>query len=382
MNFAESQKYLFSLGNEVLAMKLGLENISLLLESLGNPHLKYKKFRSPEQTARVQQSPFSNRFVSAPELKSVQQFRPTSFQSLKGENKWTRHLTGRFRRIATKVRITSEELVTQNKLRAVPTYFEQVTAIALQAFAEAEIELAILETGLGGRFDATTAVNAEIAAITQIALDHQHILGTTLTQITEEKAAIIRKDSKVVIGKQKDEVLNVILDQCRKVKVTPVMNCFPFEENDDEIFYQTPNASYLAQLSLEGKHQRDNACVAISLAEILVRDFGFNISNSDIERGLSQARHKGRLEWSRINGTNILFDGAHNTAGAQSLREYLQNYESPITMVFGAMKDKNIAEIAEILFPLAETLILTKSDNPRSMEISVLKEYAQNIIGG
>jgi dihydrofolate synthase / folylpolyglutamate synthase len=267
-------------------------------------------------------------------------------------------------------------------LETVPTFFEQVTAIALLAFAEEKVELAILETGLGGRFDATTAANAEIVAITPIDLDHQKILGETLTEIAAEKAAIIREDTKVVISEQKTEALDVILEKCKEKNVVPIVNgCKFVEENQNEYFFLTKTKHYfVTKLGLAGEHQRQNACTAIILAEILREDFRFQIPDQAIIKGLENAKHKGRLEWKEINDVKILFDGAHNIAGAKALRNYLKTPDQKITLVFGAMKDKDLSEIAEILFPLAKDLILTMPDNPRSMDVAELQKYAEKFV--
>lgn len=375
MNFDESVKYLYGLGNEVLAMKLGLENIGKLLDALGNPHKKYLKVQIAGTNGKGSTVAFLESICLQSGIKAGATISPHLISVTERVRIGGAAISERdFARHATIVRETSENLVKTGKLETVPTYFEQVTAIALNAFAESEVDLAILETGLGGRFDATTAARAEIVAITSIDYDHQRILGETLAEIASEKAAIIRKDTKVVIGRQQEEAEKVILEFAAKAGVVPVADCRWNEENSDEIFYKTKNEIYMAKLGLEGEHQRDNACVAIRLAEILAKDFGFPIERPQIEKGLETARHKGRLEFYK----DILFDGSHNIGGAKALRNYLQKYfpDANILMVFGTMKDKQISEIAEILFPLAQDLILTEPDNPRTMQVGELKETA------
>jgi dihydrofolate synthase/folylpolyglutamate synthase len=179
-------------------------------------------------------------------------------------------------------------------------------------------------------------------------------LGETLTEIAGEKAAIINSPNQtVVIAKQPPEAEKVILERCREFGITPIRTDF-----------ELPNI----ELSLKGKHQIENAKVAVCLAEIL------QIDKSHIINGLETARHQGRLEFQ----DGILFDGAHNIAGAKALREYLEEFvHQPITLIFGAMKDKQIAEIAEILFPLADKLILTQIDNQRSAKAEELSEFAK-----
>lgn len=381
MNFEESQKYLYSLGNEVLAMKLGLENISILLNELGNPHEKYKKVQIAGTNGKGSTVAFLESIclqagievgaTTSPHLVSVTERVRINGREISEED---------FARLTTKVRETAERLVIEKKLESVPTYFEQVTAIALLVFAEAGIELAILETGLGGRFDATTAAKAEIVAITPIDLDHQQILGNTLAEIAAEKAAIIRADTKAIIAPQKIEAKQIIEGKCLEVGVEPIWTTerITSKVNNEDVssivfttFETGSNVYPNIVLGLKGKHQTINAATAISIAENL-NDLGFKITHDNICNGLETAKHKGRLEFYK----DFLFDGAHNIAGAKALREYFDEFvKQPITMIFGTMRDKDLTEIAEILFPKAETLILTKPDNPRSMDVADLLEF-------
>jgi dihydrofolate synthase/folylpolyglutamate synthase len=370
MNFAESVQYLYSLGNEVLAMKLGLENPRKLLQALGNPHENYLKIQIAGTNGKGSTCAFLDSICRKTKIKTGLFTSPhlisiTERIKINGEEICEKD----FAKYATKVR----EITESEKLYA--TFFEQMTAIALLAFSENNLNLAILETGLGGRLDATTAANAEIVGITQIDYDHQQYLGETLAEIASEKAAIINSPKqKVVIAKQHAEAEKVILERCNEFGIEPIKNCRWVEENCNEYFLITGQV-YLGNLSLKGKHQFDNACVAVDLAEILAKDFGFKIGVDEIDRGLQTATHKGRLEFYK----NILFDGSHNIAGAKALREYVEEYVfEPITLIFGAMKDKQIAEIAEILFSLADVLILTEVENSRTAKVEDLKQFAQN----
>ncbi len=377
MNFQESVKYLYSLGNEVLAMKLGLENIRKLLYALGNPEKNYLKIQIAGTNGKGSTVAFLESIclqagievgvTVSPHLISV-----TERVRINGAEISEKE----FARLATKVRETSEKLVEVGELENVPTYFEQVTAIALSAFAEKQVELAILETGLGGRFDATTAARAEIVAITPIDLDHQRILGNTLSKIAAEKAAIIRADTRVFVAPQKKEAEKVIYGKCREIGVDPIWAIPEVKILEDfggglfALNFKTAT-NYKSVLFLPGKHQWINANLAIFIAENLI-NLGYKISKGEIEIGLENAEHKGRLEFYK----GILFDGAHNVSGAKALREYLDEFiHQPITLIFGAMKDKDLTEIARILFPKAETLILTTPDNPRSMETEELLKF-------
>ncbi|MDQ3713183.1 MAG: Mur ligase family protein [Acidobacteriota bacterium] len=380
MNFQTALEYLFNLGNEVLAMKLGLENIGKLLDELGNPEKEFVKVQVAGTNGKGSTCAFLDSIcVSAgiktglytsPHLISITERIKIGGREI-SENAFARH--------AARIKEVSENLMENGDLETLPTFFEQVTAIAISAFGEAKIDLAILETGLGGRFDATTAANAEIVAITPIDFDHQDILGNTLAEIAAEKAAIIREDTKVIVATQRKEVERIILGNCRAVGVEPIRVSTNFQiKKDPEISprlyttFKTASNNYPNVLiSLYGRYQFENAATAIAIAETL-RDFNFDISQRSIMGGLETAEHKGRLEFY----DNFLFDGAHNISGAKALKEFLDEFiKQPITLVFGAMRDKDVAEIAGILFPKAEFLILTKPDNPRSMETSELMKF-------
>ncbi|HCA58463.1 MAG TPA: bifunctional folylpolyglutamate synthase/dihydrofolate synthase [Blastocatellia bacterium] len=371
MNFAESQRYLYSLGNEVEAMKLGLENIRMLLAELGNPQDNYLKVQVAGTNGKGSvcafldsicgQADIRRGLYTSPHLVSI-----TERIKIDGED----ISEDEFARLATTVRTTSERLLAEGKLQYTPTFFEQVTAIALTAFAEAKVELAILETGLGGRLDATTAADAEIAGITQIDLDHQEYLGDTIEEIAAEKAAIIREQTKaVVIGRQSPAVMNVLEGvigeaHSRGVFVRETAVVF------DESALGMPLRSLTSNLSLRGAHQVANAEVAILVADILRKYFP--ITDENIRKGLNSAIHPGRLEYI----DNVLLDGAHNIAGARALLNYLTYVETrPITMIFAAMRGKDVAEIAKILWPRAERLILTQPPNSRAMTAEELLEF-------
>ena len=371
MNFAASQQYLYSLGNEVEAMKLGLENIRTLLAELGNAQDEYLKVQVAGTNGKGSvcafldsicgQAGIRRGLYTSPHLVSITERIKIDGDDISEDD---------FARLATRVRKTAEFLLAEGKLGYTPTYFEQVTAIGLLAFAEEKVELAILETGLGGRLDATTAANAEIAAITQIALDHQEYLGETIEEIAAEKAAIIREQTKaVVIGRQSRAVMDVLrgvieeaYSQGTFVRETAVVF--------DESALAMPLRSLVGSLSLRGAHQVANAEIAILIADILRKYFP--ITDENIRTGLNSAIHPGRLEYI----DNVLLDGAHNIAGAKALSDYLTYVEKrPLTMIFGAMRGKDVAEIAEILWPRAERLILTQPANSRAMTAEELLEF-------
>ena len=386
MNFPEAESYLYSLGNEVEVMKLGLENIRTLLAALGDPQNNYKKVQVAGTNGKGSVCAFLDSICvhagiktglyTSPHLVSITERIKIDGVDISEDE---------FARLATQVRETAERLLADGELTYRPTFFEQVTAIALVAFSEARVELAILETGLGGRLDATTAANAEICAITQIALDHQEYLGETIEEIAAEKAAIVGPHTKaVVIGEQDDLVMPIILDRANSFGIIPLTVCEPIVSATDlskhsrVVEFRTNRHYYWdSSLGLAGNHQIQNACVAVMVAEALSDRFDMAINEESIWLGLESASHPGRLEYIG----RFLLDGAHNVAGAEALAVYLDEFvDKPITMIFGAMNGKDIAGIADILWPKADRLILTQPSNSRAMTADELSEFVPKAI--
>jgi len=262
--------------------------------------------------------------------------------------------------------------VSSGRLAALPTFFEQVTAIAMLYFREQHAELAVLEVGLGGRLDSTNAVNRILSVITSIDFDHQDILGYAIEEIAAEKAAIIKFGSRAVIGRQKyDEASEVLMRRCIEVSVPPVFANQPADIGVNEhgrmaFDYESAQARYSRiVLGLRGRHQAENAAAAIEAAEVL-GELGFRISREAIIKGLRDVNWPGRLEFIE-DRPSLLLDGAHNPAGARALRAYLNDFwKGPITLVFGAMGDKDIDGMATALFSAASTIVLTRVGDPRA----------------
>jgi len=369
MQFDEAVQYLLGLGHETLTIKLGLRNTELLLQALDNPERNYERVQiagtnGKGSTAAMLDSicraaGIRTGLYTSPHLVSMTERIRIAGEEISRDD---------FARHATKVRAVAEDLVARKEIEALPTFFEQLTAIALVAFREANVELAILETGLGGRLDSTTAANASIVGITSIAMDHEEYLGDTLASIAAEKAATIRPSVTAVIAKQDPEALRVLLERCEHVGVQPSL------EGDGDFWD-------VSGLSLRGAHQIQNASVAIRLAKAL-RERGFSISEEQIGLGLARAHHPGRLELIPSK-PDVLLDGAHNPAGAEALRTYLNEFDhGPLTLIFGAMRDKKLDQIAAVLFPLADCLILTTVDNPRAASVETLAPLAQRFARG
>jgi dihydrofolate synthase/folylpolyglutamate synthase len=387
MQFDEALSYLLSLGHETLAMKLGLQNTETLLAALENPQAAFPSVQIAGTNGKGSTAVLLDSILRAAGIKIGLYTSPhliSITERIKVDGKEISQ--AEFARLASLVRLTCETLVRDMRLEALPTFFEQVTAIALTAFREAKIDLAILETGLGGRLDATTCSGAETVAITPVAMDHETYLGETIEEIAGEKAAIIRPGVNAVIAPQIPAVRSIIMRQCERSGVTPT-----FVENKnaiDEVTYdrrlcvsfEVSGDSYeRVWLGLRGRHQIVNAAVAVALVEVL-RGKGINIPRAAVVQGLERAEHQGRLEW--VPGKPpILLDGAHNPAGAETLRDYLEEFAPrPLTIVFGAMRDKKLREIGEILFPTADQVVLTEIDNPRAATVEMLHDVASEFV--
>jgi dihydrofolate synthase/folylpolyglutamate synthase len=379
MLFDDALRYLLSLGHETLAIKLGLRNTLQLLEALDQPQRAFPKVQIAGTNGKGSTAAMLDAICRAAGIETGLYTSPHLINITERIRIEGREITPEeFARLTSRVRAVAQSLCEAGTLDALPTFFEQVTAIALLAFSEAQVQLGILETGLGGRLDATTAALAEVVAITPVALDHQEYLGHTLSEIAAEKAAIIRPGVAALIAPQPYEALAVMLRRCEACGVTPRLTGSEASVVGADslgrlrVTFKTEQDQYAnVLLGLRGRHQVTNAVLAVELAEVL-RERGFNIGRREIIEGLKTAQHAGRLEM-RPGPPAILFDGAHNVAGARALRDYLDEFaRQPLTLVFGAMRDKDVAEIADILFPAARRLVLTSPANPRAATVETL----------
>src|SRR5580698_9472706 len=283
----------------------------------------------------------------------------------------------------------AEKLVENKDLPWHPSFFEMMTAIAFAYFARERLEIAVLEVGMGGRLDATNVVEPRVSVITDISLDHQRFLGNTVGEIAREKVGIIRPGGVVVTLPQQPEANDVIGNTILELgaRVVNAVSYVPpvspgsskylvpsVEPSNPRWIYRYPLAvlgeQFLVETSLLGRHQLRNVALAIAAApELSEQGFGGITANS-IESGIRETRWPGRLQViaGRPGWPEMVLDVAHNPAGAWALRSALsERYEDrPLIFVFGAMRDKAISEMTEILFPPAERVIATRPENPRA----------------
>ena len=390
MQYADALRYLYSLGNEVLTAKLGLHNISTLLESFGNPHRLYNSVLIAGTNGKgsvaalmesvLRRSGLNVGLYTSPHLMRIEERVRVQGSPISAED--FARLTGQLKDKVGEL-LNPQRPQTLSQLDRHPTYFEMVTAIGFCYFAERQVDVAVLEVGLGGRLDATNISDPRVAVITNVDYDHQKYLGSRLEEIAVEKAGIIKPrlnatdgPLSVVCTSDNPVVRNIIEERCRAAgaRCIHALDEARVEAKPDTLGRFRLKVSFPSGFTLDlrvplpGEHQVRNAVAAVRALMVLQAE-GFPIDAKAIEEGIQTTRWPGRLEL--IDGDPpILLDGAHNLAGAESLRKYCEQFlhTRRVVLVFGVMRDKDVVEIASKLFPLADEIVLTAAESERSAE--------------
>ncbi|HUE86789.1 MAG TPA: folylpolyglutamate synthase/dihydrofolate synthase family protein [Vicinamibacterales bacterium] len=274
-----------------------------------------------------------------------------------------------FDEITTDVLAVVDGLIETGVLRHPPTFFEATTAIAFEAFRRAEVSAAVVEVGLGGRYDATNVITPAISAITSIAFDHERHLGTSLADIASEKAGIIKTGVPVVAGMMPDEAGEVIERTARLAGTHP-------------IWARASDVGRPVDLALNGAHQRQNAAVAVEILR-LCGGLGRTISDAHILDALTDVEWPARLEWLRIPaGGDVLLDAAHNPSGAQALCDYVLSTVGPLPLVCAVMADKDVTAIVRALSPAVSRFVATTAPSPRALDAAALAEQIRSALPG
>lgn len=369
--------------NQKPRRKFDLEHMRVLTQALGHPERRFpsvivagtngKGSTAATLASILSKSGYRTGLYTSPHLIRVNERIAIDGQPISDPE---------FAEIHSRIETTSRELTASGKLDQHPSFFETLTAMAFEYFASAGIEIAVLEVGIGGRLDATNVAEPLLSVITDISLDHTEWLGNTLTEIAREKAGILRPKGVLVTLPQFPEVNDALGERVRDLAarvvnasayvppVTPASEDFSSESEG------TPHNRYWLDVlgekiqvdsPLAGRHQLRNVALAIAAAVELKQEFGYEISAQDIATGTANTSWPGRFHV--IPGSpKIVLDVAHNPAGAWALRSTLSaRYDGrALTIIFGAMRDKDIREIAEILFPLADEVIATTVRSPRA----------------
>jgi dihydrofolate synthase/folylpolyglutamate synthase len=376
---------LLALGHELASnRKFDLAHMRRLADALGNPQRKLqsvliagtngKGSTAATLASIVQTAGYRTGLYTSPHLLRVNERIQINQEPISDAE---------FAVIYDRVEGCAHDLVERGELPWHPSFFEMLTAMAFEYFASAGIDLAVLEVGLGGRLDATNIVDPLISVITDIDFDHQNFLGNTLPEIAREKAGILRPKGTVVLLPQHPvvnetlgkEIMDRDAHAVSAVKHMPAMTPVAEDEMNqnavarNQFTLAVMNKEIKVDFPLTGRHQLRNLALAITAAEELNK-FGFHISAQDVEQGIHSTTWPARFQViPPADGfPEVVLDVAHNPAGAWALRSALSTfYEGrPLTFIFGAMRDKAIGEIADIIFPLADRVIATHAENPRA----------------
>lgn len=371
MNYVQCLAYLKKLGDEVVTMKFGLETIRALLEALDNPHLRYPAVliggtNGKGSVARYLSSictacNIRNGLYTSPHLIRVEE-RFVVDQEMIDSDRFAYHLS----RVVDAIQKLERSFH--------PTFFETLTAVAFLYFQEQEVELAILEVGMGGRLDSTNVVDPLLAILTPVGLDHQRYLGETLEEVAFEKAGILVRAQSALTARQRPQVQQVFQSQAVKDNVE-------LRELDFSAIRSSPSSDgkyafrfrdMEIHLPLYGQHQVENAALALQAAETLGQS-GFSVSASCMRQGIEETLWMGRIQ---VFGSDpqVVLDGAHNVDAAKVLVNFLDHHtQAPRALVFAMMGDKKIVSVLEILEASFERIYLTRVDSPRAAALKELE---------
>lgn len=373
MTYSSAIEYLYGLQKH--GIKLGLETMRTLLGRLGNPERRFRSLHIGGTNGKGSTAAMAAAMLQAAGYRVGLYTSP--------------HLVDFRERIRVNQVMIAEAQVTEltQRLRAIvqsdlaPTFFELTTAMAFLHFAESGVDVAVLEVGLGGRFDATNVVEPEACAITTIALDHQEHLGTTEAAIGFEKAGIIKSGVPVVVGRIDGPAWDVIRTTAAD-RGAPLMRLgkdFQAIGSGPDAFSYHSRSRRFDGLTcvLAGRHQLDNAACAVALLEA-AEGRGISVNEEAVRRGLQSVQWEGRLDVLE-RGPVLLLDGAHNPAAAHVLAEYLAEWsatrpEARLILVLGMMRDKDHKRFVEPLHRLVSEVVLTQADMARSSSVQELRE--------
>ncbi len=365
MSYPDSVRYLYALGNELKAgAKFGLERMQTLLAALGNPESDQRFVHVAGTNGKGSTAAMISAMLRAAGWKtglftSPHLIEPTERIRIDDQDVSSADFADAFARVHER----AEQLLRKGLIDAHPSYFETVTAMALLLFRE-RAEISVMEVGLGGRLDATNVILPELCVITPISFDHEAFLGNTLDSIAHEKAGILKAGVPVISAEQDPVADDVIARRASELGCPLIRTAESrlkiLRITADNALFEMDGASY--ECLLPGRHQIENAATAVLAGRQL------RIPEDAIAAALRKVIWPGRLERVSAN-PNFILDGAHNPAGAAALAQYIREFYAtrPVWIVYGAMRDKAVEEVTEMLFPLAECLIVTAPDFPRAL---------------
>jgi len=379
MTFSDTVRFLFSLGPELKTVKWDLERIRKLLAELGNPQERCRYLHVAGTNGKgstcamlasaLRVAGFRTGLYTSPHLTDPRERIQIDGEAL-SQAAWVEGFEA--------VHAAAEGLLARDGIDAHPSFFETVTAMAFCAFAQAQVELVVLEVGLGGRLDATNVILPEVAVITPVDFDHEAFLGSAIESIAAEKAGILKAGRPAVFAAQRPEALNVLARRALELDV-PVTHSSAWRVEGLEMdrfgsrFTLVGDEEIPVVCPLAGAHQVENARTAAAALKV------FGLSSAAVREGIARAVWPGRLE--RLGDSPVfILDGAHNPAGARALAAYIRQFfaDEPVRIIYGAMRDKAVDEVTNALFPLAREVIVTAPDQPRAVNPASLAEMSDH----
>jgi len=357
---------------EPAGIRLGLERFRKLLEALGRPDRELnavlvagsngKGSVSALLSCMTSAAGYSTGLYTSPHLEAVEERVRIDGRAISDTA------------LASHLRVVLD--ASEEDTAALPTYFEALTAAALLHFAEHQVDLAILEVGLGGRLDATNVVDPVLGVITSIDYEHRAFLGDTLELIAREKAGILRPGGTVVSGVRAPEAAGAIDRRCDEVgallwsaeQALATLDIVSRDWKRQVVELATSERRYRLEIGLLGEHQAANLAVAVSAAEAL-RSLGWReLSAKSVAEGARACVWPGRLEAVHLDtGMRVLLDAAHNPSGVGELRRFLEAGTEPFDLLFGVLADKDADAMLQVIAPAAGRITLTEADNPRAV---------------
>ena len=389
MDYTEAVRYLQTLGRELAspshakATKFDLKNSRALAEKLGNPQNRFRSVHiagtnGKGSTAAMVESilrhaGYRTGLYTSPHLERINERIRLDGAEISGTA---------FAEAFTRVHECIETMLSTGELGAHPTFFECVTAMAFDVFARARVDFAVLETGMGGRLDSTNIVTPEVAVITQIDFDHESFLGHSIEEIAGEKAGIIKRDVPVVCAAQNSDAVRVIRKRAEElaaplIEIDERYSVEAIPENDGTYRARVTDVADSSvirfHVPLPGRHQVRNAITALAAARVLAA--GAHVDDDAIAVGIADVHWPGRLE--RISERPLIYlDGTHNPAGARELAAFWDEHfrGRKIHLIYGAVRDKAVDEVAGLLFPRAARVTVTAASQPRAISAAALAE--------
>jgi dihydrofolate synthase / folylpolyglutamate synthase len=367
--------------------KFSLEEIGTLLRALGDPHSRFpsvliagtngKGSTAATLASILQESGLRTGLYTSPHLA-----RPNERIRINGAE----ISDDDFAALYFRVHDTAQQLVLDQRLAQLPSFFETLTAMAFLYFADAAVDFAVLEVGMGGRLDATNIVDPRLSIVTDISLDHTQWLGSTIAAIAHEKAGILRPSGTLVTLPQHPEANQALGEVAtelgvRGVSAVSYMPQSPVAANEAYTVEVLGHPIEIAS-PLHGAHQHRNIALALAAAAELAQHYGLPLTPESIAAGIRNTQWPARLE--RITTpepeTHWTLDVAHNPAGAWALRAGLRDVlanPGPHTLVFSCLRDKPLREMAQILFPLFDRIVFAPIHSSRATPVADLLAAAE-----